>query len=681
MFRKIFCLFSALVLFIQFFAVICNSSVSFQGDDRITVVIDPGHGGKDGGAQGTYSEAYYNLEVAKAFANELERNGSFNVKMTRTTPDEYLTLAERGVFADSVNADLIVSIHFNSSDSPSAKGVEVYTSVLPEYDMADLGESICSRLSSAVGLSSRGCFQKFDNGSTVYYWSDKYQWDIPGDSSVGGASDYYGIITWAAKFGFPGIIIEHAYLSNGHDLEIANSKENLAKMGKADAEAVIDYYTNHAHSYESEYTDDYPVSCFSCGKKSVHCSICGHRKNVTGISSSPDPNAHLWLPDGTTPASCFSDGSTDYYCRYTHNLIDKGCTQFEEHTKHEVIPRLEHSYTITYSQELTHTQDGITTYTCTRCGDSYSETEKAEGHTFEEIGVREVSCTSGGGTEYKCTVCGEVFFDELTPALGHDYEVISHTDGDCETDETDELKCRVCGAEDTVVKKAAGHDFTEISFEEADCTRDGERILVCSICKKEKTEAVASTGHKFIEASHSNPTCDTDGETVFKCEVCGESKTEAVAPTGHDWGEPTVERSPALFTGGTAKSVCLNDPEHIKTEVLPSKFTEFTKAHTPLTVIVAAVITVLIVLAVLYFTVFRKKLRFVFADGKFKIMGKFSVTDIAEGNEAEALSEENEAQIKEKTDVIPSVGDDSEVDLSEEDSGADEVSVSSAEKE
>jgi len=188
--------------------------------------------------------------------------------------------------------------------------------------MKELGNSIASKLSLATGLRNKGCFQQYDHGSTLYYWSDKCQWDIPGDSSVGGLSDYFGIITWAAKFGFPGIIIEHAYLSNPNDLAIVDKEENLRKMGEADAEAIINYYTGHDHSYASEYTLDYPVSCFSAGKQSMHCTVCGHRKDVRSAASAPDPEKHLWLSEDAIPRevqTIIADTLTILLTRAAHN--------------------------------------------------------------------------------------------------------------------------------------------------------------------------------------------------------------------------------------------------------------------------------------------------------------------------------------------------------------------------
>ena len=91
-----------------------------------TVVLDPGHGGKDPGATNSYgTEAGYNLQVANLVSAELAKLG-FRVVMTRTS-DRYLTLQERVDAANSVKGDAIfISIHFNSGGQ-SARGIETFT--------------------------------------------------------------------------------------------------------------------------------------------------------------------------------------------------------------------------------------------------------------------------------------------------------------------------------------------------------------------------------------------------------------------------------------------------------------------------------------------------------------------------------------------------------------------------
>ena len=95
------------------------------GDFR-TVILDPGHGGKDPGATNPYgTEANYNVKVAGMVRKKLEEKG-YKVVMTRST-DVYQSLQERVDFANAVKENAVyVSIHFNSGGS-SARGVETFT--------------------------------------------------------------------------------------------------------------------------------------------------------------------------------------------------------------------------------------------------------------------------------------------------------------------------------------------------------------------------------------------------------------------------------------------------------------------------------------------------------------------------------------------------------------------------
>ncbi|MCM1391506.1 MAG: N-acetylmuramoyl-L-alanine amidase [Faecalibacterium sp.] len=91
------------------------------------IVLDPGHGGKDGGAPG-YSnwlnESAVNFSAAVMVKNELESRGA-TVYMTRYE-DKYVTLEERKAFARAVKPDVFVSIHSNASEDTSAYGTSVY---------------------------------------------------------------------------------------------------------------------------------------------------------------------------------------------------------------------------------------------------------------------------------------------------------------------------------------------------------------------------------------------------------------------------------------------------------------------------------------------------------------------------------------------------------------------------
>lgn len=92
------------------------------------VVIDPGHGGRDGGTQSLFShelEKNYTLDWALRLRRLLETNG-WRVVLTRTN-DVDLPIPERIAIADRNNADLFISLHFNAAPANHAlAGIETY---------------------------------------------------------------------------------------------------------------------------------------------------------------------------------------------------------------------------------------------------------------------------------------------------------------------------------------------------------------------------------------------------------------------------------------------------------------------------------------------------------------------------------------------------------------------------
>ena len=91
-----------------------------------TVVIDPGHGGRDPGAIGVgrVREKDVTLQLAKALGAHLEKKG-FRVIYTRRD-DRTMSLEERTAIAESVEGDLFLSLHMNASRNRSAHGIETY---------------------------------------------------------------------------------------------------------------------------------------------------------------------------------------------------------------------------------------------------------------------------------------------------------------------------------------------------------------------------------------------------------------------------------------------------------------------------------------------------------------------------------------------------------------------------
>lgn len=90
-----------------------------------TVVIDPGHGGRDDGARANgLKEKDLSLDVGKRVEKLL---GTFNFPTLLTRRDDtFISLSERAAIANKIDNAIFLSIHFNHSPDPSAAGVETY---------------------------------------------------------------------------------------------------------------------------------------------------------------------------------------------------------------------------------------------------------------------------------------------------------------------------------------------------------------------------------------------------------------------------------------------------------------------------------------------------------------------------------------------------------------------------
>lgn len=96
---------------------------------RPLVVIDPGHGGRDGGAPGASGNARekdVTLLIARELRSELARRGRVRIALTRDG-DTALTLDDRAAIARRLGANLFVAIHADSAPNPGARGATVYS--------------------------------------------------------------------------------------------------------------------------------------------------------------------------------------------------------------------------------------------------------------------------------------------------------------------------------------------------------------------------------------------------------------------------------------------------------------------------------------------------------------------------------------------------------------------------
>ena len=209
---------------------------------EIVVALDPGHDNKHGGTSGSgLTEQGLTLKIANYAKAELETYNGVKVYMTRTsascpypeTGSSGACIEKRVQAAAGAGAKIYVSLHLNSG-SASANGAEIIipnSSWKPQLSTQgkELAEKILNEL-AAVGLNKRPT-PIYSKDTTV---NEKYP-----DGSI---SDYYSVQICAKEAGIPGIIVEHAFLSNANDVnKFLKTEAGLKKLGVADATGIAKY--------------------------------------------------------------------------------------------------------------------------------------------------------------------------------------------------------------------------------------------------------------------------------------------------------------------------------------------------------------------------------------------------------------------------------------------------------
>jgi len=133
-----------------------SSATHTSGSKKIkTVVLDPGHGGKDPGAIGYngYKEKEIVLSVGLKLKSKLEEKG-FTVKMTRST-DEFIELAKRPKMASDWGGDLFLSLHCNAIEGKERQlKTDGFTFYILRAGGSEEDKAIARRENQAIALES-----------------------------------------------------------------------------------------------------------------------------------------------------------------------------------------------------------------------------------------------------------------------------------------------------------------------------------------------------------------------------------------------------------------------------------------------------------------------------------------------------------------------------------------------
>jgi N-acetylmuramoyl-L-alanine amidase len=146
-----------LSVFICFLAI---SLASFSQGKKITVVIDAGHGGNDHGFIAEDAtllpEKSLNLLIANKVGGYIQQYLT-NIEIVYTrTDDTFISLDDRVYKANSINADLFISIHCNANDHQMVHGTESHVHTMDSKKSVDLAQIMEKEFSSKAGRHSRG---------------------------------------------------------------------------------------------------------------------------------------------------------------------------------------------------------------------------------------------------------------------------------------------------------------------------------------------------------------------------------------------------------------------------------------------------------------------------------------------------------------------------------------------
>ena len=246
-------------------------------DDNVyDIVIDPGHGGMDSGAnKNGYYESELTMELADLLYEKLKETG-MKVKLTRE--DGELTKNEklpeygvhgRAVIPYEVKAKYVFSIHFNSNSYSSVNGLEVYTADNINYDLA---KNLVKNITETAGIGySSNKISKVMNGIYTRTFTESEIENSSKESEEKGRvpygittkSNYYyiiretgGIVTGAyvdnrneeikanpyvkSNVGSETYLLELGYISNNKDLD--NLLNNMDKYAEGIVKSITPLY-------------------------------------------------------------------------------------------------------------------------------------------------------------------------------------------------------------------------------------------------------------------------------------------------------------------------------------------------------------------------------------------------------------------------------------------------------
>ena len=196
-----------------------------------TVILDPGHGGHDKGAESRYElEKNFALDVARSVRNELQKAGVI-VLMTRNS-DVFVELHDRAAIANAKQNAIFVSLHFNASPNLAAEGLEIFCITPRGSPSTEYDELLVRDMVKEYGNENE--LQSFTLANAIY-------------QSLHGSLKMTDRGVKRARFAvlrllkMPSVLVEGGFLSNPTDARLIATKDWRNTYAKAIATGILEY--------------------------------------------------------------------------------------------------------------------------------------------------------------------------------------------------------------------------------------------------------------------------------------------------------------------------------------------------------------------------------------------------------------------------------------------------------
>jgi len=211
-------------------------------------MVDPGHGGEDGGAKGPkgLKEKTAALEIGKAVAVKLQAAG-FEAAFTRDD-DTFIPLWDRAKAANAQGADLFISLHLNAAKAKAARGSEVYFLSLGKGDDDDVVATENAGAGAGPGAADSVVASILDDLAQKAFLQDSERLAVAiqgqlnrlaGIKERGVKQAPFIVLRGAAM---PAVLVEVAFISNPKEEEKLKDAAFQVKVAEAITQGVRRYF-------------------------------------------------------------------------------------------------------------------------------------------------------------------------------------------------------------------------------------------------------------------------------------------------------------------------------------------------------------------------------------------------------------------------------------------------------